>query len=110
MGLRRKEPGTDLILPGQRAPRQPPRREIEQVKVVGEVLDSVTITIKQIGTTGVWRLYTVGEGRADLQPISDRQHGQGICGGTFEQAIRDAERIAQSNGFFFQRPSRLLLP
>lgn len=78
-----------------------PRVEIE---VRETTLFSATggVSIKELGV-GSWRVYPRGEQRAL------REKGR-LLGGRFDEAVRDAERIAKENGFFFVRPSQLWLP
>lgn len=77
-------------------------RHVEHVQ--GEVLGRITIGIRQ-DYQGAWRVYPEGPHRQHALT----EHGR-LLGGKYEEAIRDAERIAQDKQFFFRRPSGLLLP
>jgi len=76
-------------------------------------MQATVVTVRRTGTDGPWRLFASGSDltlREQTTPLSDRSSGRAILGGTFDQAVADAERICRQNGFVFERPSGLLLP
>ncbi len=87
------------------------RREIEMTGtelVKGEVLDAVTITVDKDphSREGAWRLFSTASRDRGI-PLSQRGK---LLGGTWDQAITDAERLRDTHGFQFERPSGLWLP
>lgn len=78
-----------------------PRVEIE---VRQTALFSATggVDLTELGV-GSWRVYPRGEHKAL------REKGR-LLGGNYSEAVRDAERVAKENGFYFVRPSALWLP
>lgn len=70
----------------------------------GEVLPRVVITVRQVDD-GPWRVFSTDS--RDRFPLS---HEGRMLGGTWDQAVSDAESLRASHGFEFERPSGLWLP
>jgi hypothetical protein len=75
--------------------RQPP----------SEILPRREIEIRQ-DHAGAWRVYPCDPRFRDA---ALREQGV-VLGGTWDQAVADAVRVAIENGFFFRRPPALWLP
>lgn len=72
---------------------------------VGEVM--VTVLTVRRWEDGSWRVYAHGPDLSLAQATRPVREGQRVLGGSFDQACRDADRVARENGFLFERPLRL---
>ena len=69
----------------------------------GEILDAIVIEVRE--WSGQWRVFAV-DPRSPVEELPLRQKGK-VLGGTFDEAMLDAERVAREMAFVFQRPSGL---
>lgn len=74
----------------------------------GEILDPIVIEIRPYGSSEKWCVFAV-DPRSPIEELPLSQHGR-MLGGTFDEAIADAERVAREMSFVFLRPSGLWMP
>lgn len=74
----------------------------------GEVLPKVTIAVSQdpASPDGAWRVFST-DPRDKGKPLTSKGR---LLGGTWDEAIRDADQLRATHGFHFERPSGLWLP
>lgn len=81
-----------------------------KMEAEAEVMPRIVIEVREVKGTGAqagWRVFQERAKKYGRLALTDQGR---LLGGTFEQAVQDAQRIADENGFLFQRPDGLILP